>query len=180
MSLVEGRATPVVRRPTGVASVLPGLLLGIVAVMMLEQSARWLVTALNHGSFVRDEFQIDHLRDQPGKGGFAYDGVVVSTGEQVHSTQTLIVSVEVLREREAARSIPGARVPIWYLPANSRRTALDTVVPFRIQAPEVFEADASIWTIVNLLAAAGAVWLIRKGVRTAKQSAALGRSPSGK
>ena len=171
MSLVKG-TTPVARKPTGVASVLPGLLLGILALMMFEQSARWLVTALHRGSFVRGEFRIDHLRDRPGKGGFAYDGVVVSSGEQVHSTAALIVSVEVLRQLEAAGSIPGARVPLWYLPNNSRRSALDTIVPFRLQAPDVFEADASIWTIVNLLAAAGAVWLIRRGVRTARRAAA--------
>jgi len=158
-----------------------------VALLMLEQSARWLLTAATRGSFVSDQFQVDHLRDLPGKGGFAYDGHVVSSGELIHSTATIVVSIETLRALDAAGAIPGARVPVWYLPAGSRWAAFDAVVRFRVQAPEAFEINAAGWVVFNLVAAAGGVWLIRRGVRLvraavpAKEAGVSSsyRSPSG-
>ena len=77
-------------KPSGsaVALFLAGLLFAIMAIMMLEQSARWLLTQATRDGFVRDEFQIDSLRDGVGDGGFGYDGRVVSSGELIHTTET--------------------------------------------------------------------------------------------
>ena len=123
----------------------PGLLLAVLAVMMLEQSGRWLLTAMSRASFVRNEFEITNLRDQPGRGGFGYGGRVVSTGETVASKSSIIVSLERLRELDAAGAIPGARVPIYYLPPRQPWTALDYAIAFRVQSPDDFEIDASVW-----------------------------------
>ena len=166
-------------RPPGkaVAFIVGGLLTGVLAVLMIEQSARWLLTAAARGSFVTDQFQVDHLRDQPGKGGFAYGGHVVSTGELIHTSATIIVSLEKLRELDAAGTIPGARVPVWYLPASSSWAAFDAVFRFRVQAPDAFEINAAGWVVFNLLAAAGAVWLIRRGVRLVRSAVPASAGP---
>ena len=170
-----GGTTPV---PSGWATAFvgSGLLLAIVAFAMFEQSARWMLTAAARDRFVRDEFEITHLRDRAGRGGFGYGGQIVSTGETFAGGATIMVSLERLRELEAAGSIPGAREPVYYLPPQAPWTALDYVVRFRVQAPEVFEVDASGWTIVNALIIAGATGLIRKGVRIAKQTTASRRA----
>jgi hypothetical protein len=152
-----------------VAFIGPGLLLAVVAMAMFEQSARWLLTALTRDHFVRDELELDHLRDRPGEGGFGYGGYIVSSGERAASSTTIMVPLERLREIDVAGTVPGARVPVHYLPATQPWTALDYVLRFRVQAPEVFATDALDWTVVNLLIAVAAVWLIRKGVRVAKQ-----------
>ena len=166
-------------RPPGraVALIVGGLLTGVLALLMIEQSARWLLTAAARGSFVSDQFQVDHLRDRPGKGGFAYDGHVVSTGELIHTSATIVVSLYKLRELEAAGAIPGARVPVWYLPASSSWAAFDGVFRFRVQAPDAFELNAAGWVVFNLLAAAGGVWLIRRGVRLVRSSQLLAGDP---
>lgn len=143
--------------------------MAVVSLMMIEQSARWLLTSATRAEFVADEFQIDYLRDQPGRGGFAYGGRIVSSGETVHTTVTNIVSIERLRELQAAGAIPGAREPVRYLASLSGVAALDAVFAFRIQSPDTFEIDAAGWVVVNVLFAAGAVWLIRRGVRLVKQ-----------
>ena len=148
---------------------LPGLLLAVIAFMMIEQPLRWLATSLTRSGFTKTEFQIDHLRDQPGKGGFAVDGLVVSSGERIHTTESLIVSVERLRELEAAGKIPGAREPVHYLRADAPWASLDPLVRFRVQSPETFEANAGGWVVFNVLFAAGAVWLIRRTVHVARR-----------
>ena len=91
-----------------VVFILPALLLSIVAIMMLEQSLRWAATAAVRRHFTKTEFQIDHLRDEPGKGGFALDGHIVSSGEVIHTTESHAVSLERLRELDAAGRIPVA------------------------------------------------------------------------
>ena len=63
------------------AFLLPALLLFLMAIMMLEQSMRWAATALVRSHFTQTEFEIDYLRDQPGKGGLRLDGHIVSSGE---------------------------------------------------------------------------------------------------
>ena len=169
-------------KPPGsaIALFLAGLLFAIMAIMMLEQSARWLLTRATHDGFVRDQFQIDSLRDGVGDGGFAYDGRIVSSGEQIHSTETLIVPLERLRALDEARKIPGAREPVWYLPKQARWAGLDPTVRFRIQAPDIFETDASVWTIVNIVFVFAATWLIRAGVRRVKQGPTAGRAAAPK
>ena len=146
--------------------------------MMLEQSARWLLTSAARGGFVRDEFEITHMRDNPGRGGFGYGGQVVSSGETISTGTTIIVSLDRLRELNAAGKIPGAREPVHYLPPQAPWTVLDYVVRFRVQAPDDFETNAFGWTIVNIVFGVGAAWLIRKGVRIAKQAMAAGPRPA--
>jgi hypothetical protein len=146
--LAGDAATQAHRR--AVAFVLPGLLLAVVAFMMLEQSLRWMATSLARSSFTKAELQIDHLRDQPGKGGFAVDGRIVSSGELIHTTETLAVSVERLRELEAAGRIPGAREPVHYLPADAPWAFVDPAIRIRVQSPDIFATNALGWTIVNV------------------------------
>jgi hypothetical protein len=146
-----------------------GLLLAVLAFAMLEQSLRWLMTAATRDGFRRDQFQVDALRDGGGEGGFTLDGRLVSTGELIHSTETLIVPLDRLRALDAAGKIPGAREPVWYLPRQARWAAVDPTVRFRVQAPDVFETDASVWTIVNAGFALAAAWLIRSGVHRVRR-----------
>lgn len=141
-----------------------GLLLAAIAVMMIEQSARWLLTAATRGQFVRDEFQITYFRDEPGRSGFGYGGDVVSSGETWASRGATIVSSDRLRELKAAGEIPGGRVPVYYLAPRAPWTMVDNLVAFRVQAPDVFEVNAAGWVVVNAVFAAGAVWLIRRSV----------------
>ena len=168
----SGGGTARVSSGRATAFVGSGLLLAVVAFAMFEQSARWMLTSATRARFVRDEFEITHLRDQPGRGGFGYGGQIVSSGETFAGGATIMVSLGRLRELEAAGSIPGAREPVYYLPRQAPWTALDYVVRFRVQEPEVFEVDAFGWTIVNALITAGATGLIRKGVRIVKQTTA--------
>jgi hypothetical protein len=161
---VDAAAPPKPTPGRAVALIAGGLLLAIVAMAMLEQSARWLLTQATHDAFVRDEFQIDAFRDGGGDGGFAYDGRIVSSGESIHSTETLIVPLDRLRALAAAGKIPGAREPVWYLPKQARWAGVHPTIRFRVQAPEVFATDALGWTIVNAVLAGAAVWLIRTGV----------------
>ena len=149
--------------------ILPAILLFLMAVMMLEQSMRWTATALVRSHFTQTEFEIDHLRDTPGKGGFSLDGHIVSSGESMHTTETHAVSLERLRELAAAGRIPGAREPVHYLPAEAPGAFLHPIiVQFRVQHPEMFEVDASGWVVVNVLAGVGAFWLCRRGIRIAR------------
>lgn len=148
--------------------ILPALLLSVVAAMMLEQSLRWAATALVRRHFTTTEFQIDHLRDDPGKGGFALDGHVVSSGEVIHTSTTLAVSLDRLRDLEAAGRIPGAREPVHYLPPDAPGAFLDPIILFRVQAPDVFAVDGRGWVVANVLIVVGAVWLFRRGVREAR------------
>ena len=161
-SVAADPAVPAKPPGSAIALFLAGLLFAIMAIMMLEQSARWLLTQAARDGFVRDQFQIDSLRDGVGKGGFALDGRIVSSGELIHSTETLIVPLERLRALDEAKKIPGAREPVWYLPKHAKWAGLDPTVRFRIQAPEIFETDASVWTIVNVVFVFIAAWLIRK------------------
>ena len=151
--------------------ILPALLLSIVALMMIEQSLRWAATAVVRRHFTRTEFQIDHLRDEPGKGGFALDGHVVSSGEVFHTTTPHEVSLERLRELEAAGRIPGAREPVHYLPPDAPGAFLDPTIRFRVQEPDMFDVDARSWVVVNVLIAVIATWLFRRGVRVARTHA---------
>jgi hypothetical protein len=148
--------------------VLPALLLAVVAVMMLEQSLRWVATSLVRQHFTTTEVEIDHLRNRPGKGGFALDGHIVSSGEVIHTTETHAVSFERLGELEAAGRIPGAREPVHYLRPDAPGAFLDPTIRFRVQAPDMFDVDARGWVVVNAIAAAGAIWLFRRGVRAAR------------
>ena len=154
-----------------VVFILPALLLSIVAVMMLEQSLRWAATAAVRRHFTKTEFQIDHLRDEPGKGGFALDGHIVSSGEVIHTTDTHAVSLDRLRELDAAGRIPGAREPVHYLPTDAPGAFLHPTIRFRLQEPDMFDVDARGWVVVNVLVTASAIWLFRRGVRMAKSHA---------
>jgi hypothetical protein len=144
---------------------LPGMLFALLALAMLEQSARWLATSATRSRFTKTELQIDHVSDRGGEDGFAVDGRIVSSGELIHTTETHAVPLDRLRELQAAGRIPGAREPVYYLPADAPLAFLHPTLRFRVQAPREFETDALDWTIVNGLVAAGAVWLIRRGVR---------------
>ncbi len=154
-----------------VVFILPALLLSVVAVMMIEQSLRWAATAAVRRHFTNTEFQIDHLRDEPGKGHFALDGHIVSSGEVIHTTVTNAVSLERLRDLEAAGRIPGAREPVHYLPLDAPGAFLDPTIRFRVQEPDMFDIDARGWVVVNVLVAIVAVWLFRRGVRVARNHA---------
>lgn len=147
---------------------LAGLLLAVAAVMMLEQSARWVVTSVARSRFSKTEFQIDHLSDEPGEGRFAVDGRIVSSGELIHTTETHAVPLDRLRELQAAGRIPGAREPVHYLPADDRLAFLHPTIRFRVQAPGEFQTEALGWTSVNGLVAVSAVWLIRRAVRVTR------------
>jgi hypothetical protein len=151
--------------------ILPGLLLAIVALMMLEQSLRWAATAAVRRHFIKTEFQIDHLRDRPGKGGFALHGHVVSSGEVFHTDAPNEVSLERLRELDAAGRIPGAREPVHYLPPDAPGAFLDPAVRFRVQEPDMFAVDGRGWVVVNVLVGVVTVWLLRRGVRVARSHA---------
>ena len=151
--------------------ILPALLLSIVAMMMLEQSLRWAATAVVRRHFIRTEFQIDYLRDKPGKSGFAFHGHVVSSGEVFHATAPYEVPLERLRELKAAGRIPGAREPVHYLPPDAPGAFLAPAIRFRVQPPDMFDVDARSWVVVNVLIAVVAVWLFRRGVRVARTHA---------
>ena len=110
-------ATAASRR--AVKFLVPGLLLAVLAVMMLEQSGRWLLTEMSRASFVRDEFEITNLRDQPGRGGFGYGGRVVSTGETVASKSSIIVSLG----RPLASWTPPGRFQARACPSTTSRRA---------------------------------------------------------
>ena len=70
------------------------------------------------------------------------------------------VSLERLRELDAAGAIPGARVPVYYLPLRQPWTALDYAIAFRVQSPRTTSRSMRpVWAIVNALVAMGAVWL---------------------
>jgi hypothetical protein len=152
------------------AFLLPALLLFLMAVMMLEQSKRWAATALVRSHFTQTEFEIDFLRDEGGKHGFSLDGHIVSSGENVHisSAGNNVVPYERLRELQAAGRVRGAREPVRYLPPDAPGAFLHPiVVNFRVQDPERFEVDAPGWVVVNVLAALGAFFLCRRGIRLA-------------
>jgi hypothetical protein len=171
-SVLADPAAPATPPGSATALFAAGLLFAILAIAMLEQSARWLMTQATRDGFVRSQFQIDALRDGGGEDGFAYDGRIVSSGELIHSSETLIVPLERLRALDRAKKIPGAREPVWYLPKQAKWAGLDPTIRFRIQAPEVFETDASVWTIVNVVFACVAAWLIRTGVQRARRTSA--------
>ena len=155
---------------SAIALFLAGVLFAIMAIMMLEQSARWLLTQAARDGFVRDQFQIDSLRDGVGKGGFALDGRIVSSGELIHSTETLIVPLERLRALDEAKKVPGAREPVWVLPEAREVGGAGPNRPLPDPGPEILETRSSIWTIVNVVFAFIAAWLIRTGVRRVKHS----------
>ena len=67
-----------------------------------------------------------------------------------------------------------------YLPKQAKWAGLDPTVRFRIQAPDIFETDASVWTIVNVAFALIATCLIRTGVRRVKQGPTAGRAAAPK
>ena len=153
------------------AFLLPAILLFLMAVMMLEQSIRWTATTLVRSHFTTTEFEIDFLRDQGGRSGFSLDGHIVSSGENIHITSAgnNVVPLERLRELQAAGEIRGAREPVHYLPPDAPGAFLHPiVVQFRVQHPEMFEVDAPGWVAVNVVAALGAFWLGRSGVRRAR------------
>ena len=153
---------------------LAGLLLALLAAMMLEQSARWLVTSASQSRFTKTELQIDHLRDAGGEDGFAVDGHIVSSGESIHTSETHAVPLDRLRELQAAGRIPGAREPVYYLAADAPLAFLHPTIRFRVQGPGEFETNALGWTIVNALVAVAAVWLIRRGVRIVRAAPGTG------
>ncbi|MEO5820837.1 MAG: hypothetical protein ABIT71_10045 [Vicinamibacteraceae bacterium] len=123
-----------------------GLLLAVAAVAMLEQSARWVLTSLTHSNFIKTEFEVDNLRDEGGEGGFSVHGRIVPSGEQVYTDETHVVPLARLRELQAAGKIPGAREPVYYLPADAPLAFLHPTIRFRLQAPGEYETDAFGWS----------------------------------
>jgi hypothetical protein len=164
-------ATAVRRR--ALAFILPALLLSIIAMMMLEQSVRWAATAAVRHHFIETEFQIDQWRDDPGKGGLALHGHVVSSGEAFYTGSPNEVSLGRLRALAASGKVTGAREPVHYLPPDAPGAFLDPAIRFRVQAPDMFEVDARGWVVVNVLVGAAAFWLMRRGVRVAKNKGKL-------
>lgn len=82
--------------------------------------------------------------------------------------QAHAVSFERLAELEAAGRIAGPREPVDYLPPDAPGAFLDPTIRFRVQEPDMFDVDARGWVIVNVIAALGAVWLFRRGMRLAR------------
>jgi hypothetical protein len=143
-----------------------GLLLAVAALFMAQATLRLVCVELNRAHFVPDQLELEHFREGSGLSDTTIEAHLVSTGAPVRTTRTGLVGLDRLRALSRENRVAGARVDVFYLPAEGFWRLVDRVNPFRIMPPAEFEGGVPTVVVVavNALLAAGSILLIRRGV----------------
>ena len=144
-----------------------GLLLAVAALFMAQATLRLVCMELNRSAYVPDQLELEHFRE--GRSGLhetMFEARLVSTGEPIRTGRTGLAGLDHLRALARENRVAGARVDVYYLPAEGFWKIVDRVNPFRIMPPSEFEGGVPTVVVVavNALIAAGSILLIRRGL----------------
>jgi hypothetical protein len=118
-----------------------GLVMTAVALFMAPVTARSLCILVNRGGFIQDAFEIEFLHEGTRVSSKRLEGRIVSSGERFVTKRIDLVGGEQRRQLAAQGSIPGHRLPVWYLPRRGVWAGIDQVIDFRLLSPEEFDME---------------------------------------
>jgi len=147
-----------------------GLVMTAVAVFIAPVSARSLCILINRGEFVQDAFEIEFLHEGTRVSSRTLGGRIVSSGERFVTKRIDLVGAEQRRQLVAQGSVPGHRLPVWYLPRRGVWAGIDQVIDFRLLSPAEFETPLAFdmgFAAFNIAFALGGALLVRREIRRA-------------
>jgi len=147
-----------------------GLVMTAVALFMAPVTVRDLCILINRGGFVQDAFEIEFLHEGSRASSRRLEGRIVSSGERFVTKRIDLVGAEQRRQLAAQGSVPGHRLPVWYLPRRGVWAGIDQVIDFRLLSPEEFDMAPTFgvgFAAFNIAFALGGALLVRREIRRA-------------